>query len=785
MKIDPNDPRWTAYALGELEDEQDRAEIEEMLQHSAEARQLLEEIRHTADLLSSELKMEYSITLPDEQRQRILSQAGADRSWISAKLAWTAAGGLAAAAVLVMMLVIGNPLKKEKSLAQLNQRNLATPEFQARNNIPDAILEGPEPKTQSETLPAEQVGDVPSSSVQTKAQPAQKPLQTAVPASSDAEKTTATIDIAQKARIDARNEGDSVQTSLTVDGKEVAVEPGKEARSTMLQSASKDAAGGLIPGAVVAGNIQNLKTETEEFYFASRASLQESGSSAGNTKPAARQGGTADRIFAQEPDFIHDGSRHSQFNTEAYDYIAENPFLDVIQNPLSTFSIDVDTAAYSNMRRFLNQGLLPPKDAVRIEELINYFDYEYEAPKDGEPFAAHMEITEAPWNPEHRLLRIGLKGREIANVSRPASNLVFLLDVSGSMKTFDKLPLVKDSLRMLIDQLDERDTVSIVVYAGASGLVLPATSGDHREALRAAVDRLEAGGSTNGGSGIQLAYKTARRNFLPQGVNRVILATDGDFNVGITNRGDLTRLIEEEAEKGIFLTVLGFGMGNYKDSTLELLADKGNGNYAYVDTHNEARKVLVEQMSSTLVTIAKDVKIQIEFNPEKVGAYRLIGYENRILNKEDFNDDSKDAGEIGAGHSVTVLYELVPAGLSAPTRKVDPLIYQEAKSLSRAAASGQILTLKLRYKAPEAESSTLSEFTLTDSGGAFNQASSDFRFAAAVAAFGMVLRDSPHKGHATLESALDWAKAGRGSDRHGYREEFIRLIHRAISIGLP
>ncbi len=360
-----------------------------------------------------------------------------------------------------------------------------------------------------------------------------------------------------------------------------------------------------------------------------------------------------------------------EFNTEAYDRIVDNPFLAVQQNPLSTFSIDVDTASYANMRRFLQDGRLPPKDAVRIEELLNYFPYRYPPPGDDAPFSVNIEVAKAPWALEHRLVRIGLKAKDLPQEKRPASNLVFLIDVSGSMEPANKLPLLRSALKLLIANLQERDRVAIVVYAGASGLVLPSTN-DPR-AMIAAMDNLDAGGSTNAGEGIELAYKIAREKFITGGNNRVILCTDGDFNVGVTNEGDLTRVIEEKAKSKVFLSVLGFGMGNYKDAMIEKLADKGNGNYAYIDTLQEARKVLVEQMGGTLFTIAKDVKVQVEFNPQMISAYRLIGYENRLLRAEDFKDDKKDAGEIGAGHTVTVLYELAPVGQEVTTPGIDPL----------------------------------------------------------------------------------------------------------------
>ncbi|MEJ2246606.1 MAG: VWA domain-containing protein, partial [Acidobacteriota bacterium] len=470
------------------------------------------------------------------------------------------------------------------------------------------------------------------------------------------------------------------------------------------------------------------------------------------------------------------------FNTEGYENIVDNPFLEVTQNPLSTFSIDVDTASYANVRRFLDQGGLPPRDAVRIEELVNYFDYDYKGPGREGPFAAHFEMTDAPWNTEHRLLRIGLKAKEIKGGERPETNLIFLIDVSGSMAAPNKHLLVQDAMHMLIDRLTENDHVAIVTYAGSTRVALPSTRGNRKWSIHRAVDSLRSGGSTAGASGIQLAYETAQRNFIKGGVNRVILATDGDFNVGITNHGDLARLIEEKASSGVFLSALGFGMGNYKDDTLELLANKGRGNYAYIDTIEEARKVLVEQINATLVGVAKDVKIQVEFNPARVGAYRLIGYEDRIMAKEDFNDDTKKAGVIGAGHAVTALYEIVPAGKPIPSSGVDPLKYQKPVETTRAASSDEAGTVKIRYKEPEGEKSSLMEFAVRDSGREFEKASGDFKFAASVAAFGMVLRDSPYKGSATLEHALDWAKEGKGDDPHGYRTEYIRLLHRAMSI---
>jgi Ca-activated chloride channel family protein len=466
-------------------------------------------------------------------------------------------------------------------------------------------------------------------------------------------------------------------------------------------------------------------------------------------------------------------------NTEQYAHLEENPFLEVARAPLSTFSIDVDTASYSNTRRFLKDGQLPPKDAVRIEELINYFSYDYPQPVGEAPFSVTAEISEAPWSPQHRLVHIGLQGKRIPVENMPPANLVFLLDVSGSMNDPRKLPLVKSAMKTLSEQLTSRDRVAMVVYAGSSGLVLPSTPGDRKGEILAAIDRLEAGGSTNGGEGIELAYKIAQENFIRGGSNRVILATDGDFNVGVTSEGDLVRLIEEKRQGGVFLSVLGFGTGNVKDSTMEQLADKGNGNYAYIDSLGEARKVLGEQIGGTLFTIAKDVKIQVEFNPRQVAAYRLIGYENRILRDRDFNDDTKDAGEIGAGHTVTALYEVVPFGQKFENPGVDPLKYQEPVKPSEMANSNELMTVKLRYKEPAQDQSKLLSVSLADSKGKFAAASENFKFASAVAAFGMLLRDSKYKSNASYNEVLELARSAVGSDPQGYRSEFIQMVETA------
>jgi Ca-activated chloride channel homolog len=875
MKIDTNDPQWTAYALGEITDERERAEIESILKESAEMRQLVAEIRETAGLLTTELQAEPAINLTQDQRDRIEAKAQTGRTWFGLKPAWAMA--IAAAAIMMISIV---------AVKELRQLDPNPPQNQVAMVLPKKPAPDQEPKSPAvpATLPADSAAVKRAADTEVVANKAVIPeklkvaaipqqaaslgkkLETIVPASasqqtyepappqflqhamlsgtvkdgSGAVLPGASLTLTDKAtgstthavsnangqysfpslrpglhKLSAELPGFQMQTytdialnaaspakldfTLPIASSQQRVEVSALVENMLLESSSS--AGAMSPEKKIAelplvnSNAQSLikamsgVTSTKNPVFGAD-STQFAGISASNLN-VQRDGITISdaRYVHPKPPFPpHRGMlppwqrQRSNFNTETYDNISDNAFLDALQNPLSTFSIDVDTASYSNMRRFLDGGSLPPKDSIRIEELVNYFDYDYKGPKNEKPFAANFEITDAPWNPEHRLLRIGLKGREIAPGKRPNSNLVFLLDVSGSMEDWNKLPLVKEAMTLLMDQLTEADRVAIVVYASDTSLYLPSTRGDQKERLRQAIYRLHAGGSTNGASGIQLAYQTARENFIPGGVNRVILATDGDFNVGITNRGDLTRLIEEKAKSGIFLSALGFGMGNYKDATLETLASKGRGNYAYIDNLNEAKKVLVEQINSTLVSIAKDVKIQVEFNPQRVSAYRLIGYEDRVMAKEDFNNDAKQAGVIGAGHAVTVLYELVPAGAAELKPAVDPLKYQKPAPPSSNANSDELLTVKIRSKEPEKDTSVLSEFPVKESKEKFSNASQDFKFAASVAAFGMVLRDSPYKGNANLENVLEWAKEGKGEDRHGYRQEFIRLIHRAIAI---
>jgi Ca-activated chloride channel family protein len=485
-------------------------------------------------------------------------------------------------------------------------------------------------------------------------------------------------------------------------------------------------------------------------------------------------------VYRSLPRYPSPPPRHAG---EAYAPIHENPFRRVADDPLSTFSVDVDTASYANIRRFLGDGMLPPRDAVRVEEMINYFRFDYPQPRAKAPFSVTTEVVESPWTPGHRLALIGLQGRETFDDDRTARNLVFLIDVSGSMQPADKLPLVKNGLRMLADTLQARDRLAIVVYASHTGVVLPSTPGDHKAAIHRAIEGLQAGGSTNGGAGIQLAYQLARQQFVRGGVNRVVLATDGDFNVGVTSHAALLDLIEQERRSGVFLSVLGVGTGNLKDATMEMLADKGNGNYAYLDSIQEAQRVLVREASSTLETIAKDVKIQIEFNPQTVAAYRLIGYENRLLKAEEFDDDRKDAGEIGAGHSVTALYEIVPVGADMPAGTLDGLRYQPGRQPERAVSSGpyaeELMTVKLRYKEPEGDVSQLLTVPVRTKPQAMT---ANIGFASAVSELGMLLRGSRHADAAGYDGLILRARRFRGVDPDGYRAEFIKLAELARSL---
>lgn len=493
-------------------------------------------------------------------------------------------------------------------------------------------------------------------------------------------------------------------------------------------------------------------------------------------KPEAE--GVAEDSFMDSMGFGYDELMDDEdsWNTEEYDVIRENTFRNPVHKPLSTFSIDVDAASYSNLRRVINNGQVPYKDMVRIEEMINYFSYDYKNPKGEHPFSINTEVSFAPWNKKHRLVHIGIQGKKMDKAQTVASNLVFLIDVSGSMSAANKLPLLKSSMKLLVNELTAQDRVSIVTYAGSAGLVLPPTPGTEKEKILEAFDRLKSGGSTAGGQGIKLAYKVATESHITGGNNRVILATDGDFNIGVSSTSELVRMVEEKRKSGIFLTITGFGMGNYKDGRMEQISNAGNGNYYYIDNIKEAKKVFVTDMQATLFTIAKDVKIQVEFNPTKVQAYRLIGYENRKMKAEDFNNDQKDAGELGAGHTVTALYEVIPTGVKSEfLADVDPLKYQNSNT-QPTVKSSELLTVKFRYKDPNGTKSKLIVSPLNDQSTDFNSTSDDFRFSAAVAEFGMLLRESEFRQGSSYDHALALAIGSKGQDVNGYRAELIDMI---------
>lgn len=869
--FDSEDPKLTAYALGELTDPAERAEVELLLRHSQEARAALSEIEDTVLVLAAEYDEERRMSSEPAER---LTPGIIELATRSPEHRWGWVRPLLAAAAIILATVA------LASLRPAPRRYLASGIKSVAQSAPTTQALG----TVTEISPAAELADPATEAVlpeteQGKAAGAGASSTTAAATPVNVEELRAKVALLDRKlmelrraspmmRVDPRQEMDTRQPGATpLPASPAGLAPVADATKEHVQAQfaqvnepaqitlkvtdgrrvdalraqsnlEKDSPVGVLtdPLAAVAPApntpvvppipaVASAKFQPPQSRVGTVASATQPGAKRGVTSTTAfARGGsgydettfgylaqaTGDREMPGPDDALSraDASRASrlivskssvEFNTAAYDHLVENPFLGAKENPLSTFSVDVDTASYANVRRFIESGALPPPDAVRLEELINYFPYDYAPPAvdSGKPFAVHLEAAACPWTPEHRLVRIGLKGKEIARDKRPASNLVFLLDVSGSMQPPERLPLIKQAMRMLTEQLTESDHVAIVTYAGNSGLVLPSTSGDHKDAILGALDRLEAGGSTNGASGITLAYEVARKGFIKGGTNRVILATDGDFNVGMTSQGDLIRLIQEQAKSGVFLSALGVGTDNYKDSTMQKLADKGNGNYNYLDRLEEARKVLVEQMGGTLVTIAKDVKIQVEFNPAVVAAYRLIGYEKRALKKEDFNDDKIDAGEIGAGHSVTALYEVVPAGQPTPgeTPAVDALKYAaqtdkaapkaESAAVTRDAGSPEMLTVKLRHKAPDADTSErLDEMPLIDGGapGDFAKASPDFKFAAAVAAFGLALRDSPYKGGATLGAAVELAQEGKGTDVKEYRAQFIALARRAQEI---
>jgi len=733
-KFDLDDPRLSAYALGELEGAE-RAEVEALLERDPAARAFVAELAATADSLRAEFAAEAAPELTAAQRAAIAAQSAPvlrPRRWV-----WLGAAAAGILAVGVTWALLGRERGRVDEI-QLAQ-NEGKAQRYASGDVTRHVTEG----------------------VEASAKPAASELYSMTALT---EKPAGSPDGGEIVLRD--------DSTLAQDESEVVGVAGYSGSAVGVGAAPAAAA----PGAPSAPSAPGRPTVAY-------------GRAAGG-KSKARSGEQRERVsLVAGGDQLEPGQLPALdpagHNTEAYKAIVENAFKRVGDDPLSTFSIDVDTASYANVRRFLNSGALPPPDAVRIEELLNYFRYEYPKADGAQPFSVNADVAGCPWKPAHRLVRVGLRGQDIDLAKRQPSNLVFLIDVSGSMDQPDKLPLLVSSMKLLVEQLDGRDKLSMVVYAGSSGLVLPATTCDYKTVILNALEALQAGGSTNGGAGIELAYKTASENFIKEGVNRVVLCTDGDFNVGTTDEGSLVRLIEEKRQSGVFLSVLGFGTGNVQDSKMEALADKGNGNYAYVDTLNEARKVLVHEMGGTLFTIAKDVKIQVEFNPALVQAWRLIGYENRVLAHQDFNDDKKDAGEIGAGHQVTALYEVVPVGVAFEPPGVDPLKYQVPAQPSGEAFSGELLNLKLRYKAPDGETSKLIETPVRDAGKGWQEASHDFKFAAAVAGFGMVLRKSEHCGAFGLLDVLNLATQGVGEDVGGYRKEFVELVKKAQGIGGP
>jgi Ca-activated chloride channel homolog len=787
MICDPNDPRLTAFVLGEL-DADKRAAVERLVSESPECRQALDEIRTTAQWLTQHLHEEQlthiaAATVNHQMIEQTLGQPVVPRSpwWRRTRYQLVGLAALLLVGVTMSMLSIVSTAGFRRGNAN---KVAVLPRQGVRPISPRAFALAPDSKidpSKQESVAGEPDADY-------------KGYQVAVntPEPSAGASTVPAMD-------------NSTQERLGVEGgrAENFAERGTLSRS-QLQPSTAQSAGGIAgrrvgPRAAANNNMvqnNNIQQAQDAPRFAFRAARSEKLGELADKKlerGLAAQSAPAPMgaEVSSKPGALpalstrrtaNDAEPEQRIAAEAYSPIIDNPFEAVATAPQSTFSIDVDTASYSNIRRFLNQNQLPPRDAVRIEEMLNYFPY-HDAPPaatSDDPFAIHIEVAGCPWNSQHRLARIGLAATPIDQSKRPPSNLVFLVDVSGSMDEPNKLPLVQWGLQRLVEQLGENDRVAMVVYAAASGLVLPSTSCQHKSEVMSAIDRLQAGGSTNGGAGIQLAYDVATQHFVKNGTNRVILATDGDFNVGITDQNKLVELIEAKAKSGIFLSVLGFGMGNIKDATLEKIADKGNGHYAYIDSQREAYKTLVEEMGSTLVTVAKDVKIQVEFNAARVAQYRLIGYENRRMANKDFNDDTKDAGEIGAGHHVTAFYELVPPQDQFLVAKL-----AKARSLEAKQAAGTAdpsFTVRLRYKKPNEDSSRLFERSVVDRNLDFGRASDDLKFAAAIAGFGMLLRDSPHKGSLTYDGVIEIAQPTIAGDAYGYHGEAVELVRKAKAL---
>ncbi|HEX7618199.1 MAG TPA: von Willebrand factor type A domain-containing protein [Verrucomicrobiae bacterium] len=808
MKITPDDPKLTAYALGEL-DKSERAAIEAELEKSAECRRAVEEIRETAAVLEKNLATEELPELAFAQQRKIENQLkeSVGRSKTSG-WRFLLYGGMSAAAACLIATMLLPALSSSKHEAQQVALNSQRQLQELTKSVPPAPAGAMTPAPPEPTLKNPVVTPpvlVSGSIAPTTKTDAENNFVATAPISAP----VATLALSTPALTPPDNNKAAPKPGMIAGSSVNANTPNSASDGFYLGAAKSGTTGSgtltvnggsapqSVPGVVALNGVNNYGV------IGGGGRGGGIGGGGGGGRGADLSGTSADQnMYYRSVNQVVAGESRakvpalgdiplqgrlfrspSQIDTASYPHLIENSFLTALNHPLSTFSIDVDTASYANVRRFLNEGRMPPPDAVRIEEMVNYFKYNYPQPRGEDPFAANIEIAGCPWNSGHRLVRIGLKGREIAQDKRPPSNFVFLIDVSGSMQPPERLPLIKQALRQLVKKMTENDRVAIVVYASNAGIKLESTSCSEKEKILQAIDELDAGGSTAGAAGIQTAYRVAQKNFIEGGVNRVLLCTDGDFNVGITDQGQLVKMIQDKARSGVSLTTLGVGTDNYKDALMQKLADKGNGNYAYLDTLEEAQKVLIEQMSGTLVTIAKDVKIQIEFNPAQVSAYRLIGYEKRMLRKEDFNNDAKDAGEIGAGHTVTALYEIVPAGGEIRAGEVDDLKYQhpaeEKPERYVSDGSKELLTLKLRYKQPDGDKSRLLEFPVTDNGRRLGRASSDFKFAAAVAEFGMLLRDSEFKGSSSYGAVLELAGEAKGADAEGYRSEFLNLVRKA------
>ena len=815
MKLTPDSPEITAYAVGETTAEE-HALIEKALAESPELRAEIQALRRLADTLETELSAESAPELDEARRERVLAEA--ENPGATAAVAPEAAVGpfhafrqlwialtrpavgfsLAAATAVCVALVLWTPWKggdrvppgskpvrgEDGSKAKAPGPGNGTapkdgPETAAEAKSGAVLLSAAAPPRRDENAVAElelvqraasgretpATPTAPVRSGENRFQPLDRvsnvPGAAAVPNRPDA----LLRDPAGSAGPLAAKAKPAVGTAL----RPVPAEPAKTERFLGLAGGAAPAERGLVRGSLA---------ERDFFAAPSRADGAASlGFREHQELPSIEARSSADPAIRNRYGLVLPPSAPAP--GERYQPITENPFREVAAAPLSTFGMDVDTASYANARRFLREGSLPPRDAVRLEELVNYFPYDYAGPKGREPFAANVEVSDCPWNPEHRLVRIGLKARDTDVRERPRANLVFLVDVSGSMAPENKLPLVQRSLRLLLDQLDPKDQVGIVTYAGEADVALTPTPVSRKAEIQRAIDALRAGSGTHGSAGIERAYAMATNAFVRGGVNRVILCTDGDFNVGATRREDLLDLVTEKAKSGVFLSVLGYGADNLRDDNAELLADRGNGNYSYIDSFTEARKVLKEEVRGNLQTVAKDAKVQVEFNPARVASWRLLGYENRALADRDFNDDKKDAGEVGAGQAVTVLYEVVPTAGRKPG--VDPLRYAktEAAPQSKAAHGDELLNLKVRYKEPEGETSRLLEVPVRDPDHDALAATADFKFAAAVVGYGLMLRDSPLKGDLTWDRVLRLAEEGLGPDREGYRAEFIDLVRRA------